>query len=221
MASGKFVTYLRVSTHKQGADGLGIDAQRAAVAAYLNGGDWAHLREYVEVESGADSNRPELAKALKHARQTGATLLIAKLDRLSRSVGFIANLMDAGVKFVAADNPTMNELTIHIIAAVAQAERKAISERTKAALQAAKARGVKLGNPNGAMALNGPHNRGRKTIKAKADAFAAEMKVMIEEIKAEGHLTLAAIADELNTRGILTARDGQWHSTTVKNVLDR
>ena len=120
MARGKFISYLRVSTHQQGQSGLGIEAQRKAVEDYLNGGRWTLLREYVEVESGKRSDRPQLLAALAHAKTTGATLVIAKLDRLARNVAFISNLMESGVEFVAADLPMANRLTVHVLAAVAE-----------------------------------------------------------------------------------------------------
>src|SRR6476661_7365355 len=141
------INYYRVSTAKQGRSGLGEAAQRAAVEAFCNSRGWERLEEYKEQESGKRDDRPELAKALHHAKVSGATLVIAKLDRLSRNLAFLAAIQDAGTKFVAADMPEANELTIHIMAAMAQAERKAISKRTKDALAAAKARGQKLGNP--------------------------------------------------------------------------
>src|SRR3954466_1761959 len=148
VASGKWVAYYRVSTAKQGASGLGLEAQREAVAGYLNGGNWQLAAEFTEVESGRKNDRPELAKGLALCRRIGATLIIAKLDRLARNVAFVSNLMESGVEFVAVDFPTANQLTIHILAAVAEHEREMISARTKAALAAAKARGTKLGNPN-------------------------------------------------------------------------
>ena len=143
-----FVTYLRVSTDKQGRSGLGLEAQRAAVAAHAASIGGAVVAEFVEVESGRKSNRAQLAAALAACRGRRAVLLIAKLDRLARNVAFVSRLMEAGVEFVAADMPTVNRLTIHILAAVAEEEARMISARTKAALTAAKARGVKLGNPN-------------------------------------------------------------------------
>src|SRR4051812_30379048 len=145
MAGGKWVAYYRVSTAKQGASGLGLEAQREAVAGYLNGGDWQLAAEFTEVESGRKNDRPELAKALAMCRRIGATLIIAKLDRLARNVAFVSNLMESGVEFTAVDFPTANRLTIHILAAVAEHEAAMTSTRTKAALAAAKARGVKLG----------------------------------------------------------------------------
>src|SRR3954452_8738746 len=152
-AARRFIAYYRVSTDKQGQSGLGLEAQRKTVTDYLNGGAWALIGEFTEVESGKrDDNRPVLAKALAACRAHGATLVIAKLDRLARNVAFISRLMEGGVEFVAVDFPTANRLTIHILAAVAEHEREMISARTKAALQAAKARGVKLGNPRAAEA---------------------------------------------------------------------
>jgi DNA invertase Pin-like site-specific DNA recombinase len=144
---GKFVAYFRVSTDRQGRSGLGLEAQRRSVLDYLNGGRWELTAEFTEVESGKRSDRPELDKALAACKKYKAKLVIAKLDRLSRNLAFIATLMDSG-EFVAVDNPHANKLTIHILAAVAQHEREIISARTSAALQAAKARGKRLGNPN-------------------------------------------------------------------------
>src|SRR5437868_7863016 len=223
MARGKFIGYLRVSTEKQGQSGLGIDAQRKAIEDYLNGGRWELLAEYVEIESGKRSDRPELAKALAQSKATGATLVIAKLDRLSRNVAFISNLMESGVEFVAADMPMANRLTVHVLAAVAEHEREMISQRTKAALAAAKARGVKLGNPNGARALVGRRGgaKGIARLKAKADAHAANILPVIETIRAEGKTSMNAIADELNKRGLLTPNGGQWWATSVRNLLNR
>src|SRR5215208_2042297 len=140
MAEGRFIAYHRVSTAQQGRSGLGLEAQRQAVADYLNGGRWELLREFTEVESGKRADRPELAKALAACRVHRATLVIAKLDRLSRNAGFLMNLRDAGVEFVCADMPAANRLTVGIMAVVAEAEAEMISARTKAALAAAKAR---------------------------------------------------------------------------------
>jgi DNA invertase Pin-like site-specific DNA recombinase len=162
---GSFVSYLRVSTTRQGESGLGIEAQRAAVARHVAGG--CLLAEYLEVESGSKNVRPQLLAALAHAQATGATLIIAKLDRLARNVHFISGLMEAGIDFIAADLPSANRLTINVLAAVAEHEREMISARTKAALAAAKARGVRLGNPNGAP---GPtHRRQRECRVARRD----------------------------------------------------
>ena len=140
---GKFVAYFRVSTDKQGKSGLGLEAQRKAVEDYLNGGTWSLVGKFTEIESGKRNERPELVKALAVCKRQKAKLVIAKLDRLSRNLAFIATLMDSGVEFVAVDNPHANKLTVHILAAVAQHEREMIAQRTKDAVQAAKARGVR------------------------------------------------------------------------------
>lgn len=215
------INYLRVSTAKQGRSGLGEAAQRAAIDAFCATRGCEPLGEYREIESGKRDDRPELARALHHAKMTGATLVIAKLDRLSRNLVFLATLQEAGTKFVAADMPEANELTIHIMAAMAQAERKAISKRTKEALAAAKARGTRLGNPMGAKAF-GPY-RGNaaavEAIKAKARTFAADVLPIIEAIRSEGHASLRAIAAELNVRGIMTARGGKWGPQSVSDVI--
>jgi hypothetical protein len=227
MATGKFVSYLRVSTERQGRSGLGLEAQRQAVYDYLNGGDWELIAEFVEVESGKRNDRPQLAKALAHAKATGAMMLIAKLDRLARNVAFIANLMESGVEFVACDMPMANRLTVHVLAAVAEHEAAAVSQRTKAALQAAKARGTRLGNPNGATPLRAV-GAGRLGWTAGADgnkraavSFARRVLPVVADIQAAGITTLPGIAGELNARGILTARRGAWHPSTVKRLLAR
>jgi DNA invertase Pin-like site-specific DNA recombinase len=220
----KFVSYCRVSTARQGKSGLGLEAQLAAITEFLNGGQWKLIAEYVEVETGKNDDRPKLRQALHRAKVTGATLVIAKLDRLSRNLRFIAELQESRVKFVCADMPDANELTIHIFASLAQHERKVISERTRRALQAAKARGTKLGNPNGARALQraGKGNAAAVAeIRAKADRHAADVLPIIDDVRAAGISGLKGISAELNARGILTARRGQWHAMTVKNLLER
>lgn len=220
----KIVAYMRVSTARQGASGLGLEAQSKAIGDYAIQKGAAVLASFTEVESGKNNQRPELERALHLAKVTGATLVIAKLDRLSRNASFLLALRDSGVKFIAADMPDANELTVGIMALVAQQERQAISNRTKDALQAAKARGVKLGNPNGADALkraNKGNQAGVKTIKSKADQHALNLKPVIESLQSEGITSLGGIAGALNNRGMLTQRGGQWHKTTVKNLLDR
>lgn len=184
----------------------------------------AKLREFVEVESGKNSDRPKLHEALQLCRATGATLLIAKLDRLSRDAHFLLGLQKAGVKFVAVDMPTANELTVGIMALVAQEERKAISKRTKEALAAAKARGVKLGNPRNLTreAAEKGRKAGVDAIKKKANRFATEIHSRILHLYAEG-LSLNGIARSLNEEGILTARGKSkaWTARAVKNVIER
>jgi DNA invertase Pin-like site-specific DNA recombinase len=214
----RFVAYYRVSTDRQGKSGLGLEAQRKAVLDYLNGGAWELIGEFTEIESGKRSeNRPELGRALEACRRHKARLVIAKLDRLSRNLAFIATLMDAGVEFVAVDNPHANKLTVHILAAVAQHEREMISERTRAALQAAKARGRKLGNPRPAEA----QTLGTEAGKAAARQFAANVLPVIREIQAGGAVTNAAIAAKLNERRVATARGGKWTHVQVGAVLAR
>ena len=224
MAIGKFVSYLRVSTARQGASGLGLEAQRAAVAGYLNGGDWKLVREVVEVESGKRNDRPALDEALRLCRRQRATLVIAKLDRLARNVYFIAKLMEEKVPFVAVDMPSANDLTVHILAAVAQDEAKRISDRTKAALTAAKARGTVLGglrmNREAFAAQAGKAQAiGVAVRAAKASKFRDDILPVISEIQQQGALTLRAIADELNSRGETTPRGGEWSAVQVQRVL--
>jgi DNA invertase Pin-like site-specific DNA recombinase len=219
--AGKFVSYLRVSTAQQGRSGLGLEAQRKAVADYLNGGHWKLVAEFVEVESGGKNDRRQLTAALAACRLHGARLVIAKLDRLSRNAAFLLSLRDAGVKFVAADMPDANEMTIGIMAVVAEAERKMISARTKAALAAAKARGQKLGNPGNLS--NGKLGTERaNAVKAeKADARATDLASIIREAKVNGATSLRAIADSLNDAGVPAARGGAWSAVQVSRVLAR
>jgi DNA invertase Pin-like site-specific DNA recombinase len=219
VAELKFVTYLRVSTERQGQSGLGLEAQRVAVAAHvLSRGDV--VAEFVEVESGKRSDRPELARALAEAKRAGAVLLIAKLDRLARNVAFIANLLESGVEVTAADMPEANRFLLHVMAAVAEHEAQAISDRTKAALAAAKTRGVKLGwaNPERASEQSQAAKKGAAVNKARALAHAANVLPVVEQIRA-GRASLRQIAAELNARGVKTARGGRWYPTTVKNIL--
>jgi DNA invertase Pin-like site-specific DNA recombinase len=215
--SGKWVSYLRVSTDKQGASGLGLEAQRKAVADYLNGGKWTLAHEFIEVESGKRSDRPQLASALAACKKLRAKLVVAKLDRLARNVAFTAKLMESGVEFIAADMPFANKLTIDILAAVAEHEREAISERTKAALAAAKARGTKLGTPDPAGAVK----RMRAAHMANAARFAANVLPIIHEVQAAGHTSCNAIAGQLNTRKVATANGGRWTHVQVRQILDR
>jgi DNA invertase Pin-like site-specific DNA recombinase len=212
---GKFIAYFRVSTDKQGKSGLGLEAQRKSVLDYLNGGRWELVQEFVEVESGKHNERPQLGAALAACKKHRARLVIAKLDRLSRNLAFIATLMESGVEFTAVDNPHANKLTIHILAAVAQHEREMISERTKAALQVAKARGTRLGNPH----LTEAAKRGTAAVKANARQFAANVLPIIEEIERAGITSHNAIAAKLNERNVRTARGGKWTHVQVGAVL--
>lgn len=216
----KYISYLRVSTDKQGRSGLGLEAQRESIRGYLGGNDL--LGEYVEIESGKKSDRPQLTDALKHCKLTGAELVIAKLDRLSRNAHFLLTLQEEGVKFVAADMPEANNLTVGIMAMVAQQEREAISRRTKEALQQARARGRKLGNPNGAKHLRGRGNsEAVDAVRSKADKFAESLRDTISMLNQSGITSSRGLALALNQRGILTARGGRWHQSTVSNLLNR
>ncbi len=206
------VAYYRVSTDRQGQSGLGLDAQRSAVAAFV-AGRGGFIAEFTEVESGRRNDRPELHRALDLCRERRATLVIAKLDRLARSVSFIANLMDSGVEFVAVDMPQANRLTLHILAAVAEHEREMISTRTKAALAAAKARGVKLGNPSPDL------EAARRRASANAGRFRETVAPLVRRLRGEG-LSLRRIAAELNARGVRTARGRRWQAASVLGVLN-
>jgi DNA invertase Pin-like site-specific DNA recombinase len=214
---GKFVAYFRVSTDRQGKSGLGLEAQHEAVQNYLNGGRWALIAEFTEIESGKRNDRPELEKALAACKRQKAKLVIAKLDRLSRNLAFIATLMDSGVEFIAVDNPHASKLTIHILAAVAQHEREIISARTSAALQAAKARGKRLGNPK----LNDARKRATAARKEIADRYSANVLPVIREIQASGIKSLRGVARALAARGIPTARGGAWTPVQVSDILRR
>ena len=243
----KVVAYFRVSTAKQGASGLGLDAQRAAVAAWCAAGGAAVLAGYTEVESGKRSDRPELTKALAHAKRSRATLVIAKLDRLSRNVHFLSGLMESGVDFIACDNPHANKLTIHIIAAVAEDEAKRISERTKAALAAYKsnkylskrirdmypngvplevvaARAGKLGAalPDGRRlspedAAKGPRAAAARRTARARDAY-ADLAPLVAGWRAEG-LSLRSIAARLDAAGHTTRSGKAWNPVQVSRVL--
>jgi DNA invertase Pin-like site-specific DNA recombinase len=229
MASGKFVSYLRVSTDKQGRSGLGVEAQRAAVDSYLNGGRWTLVAEYVETESGRRSDRRQLGKALAHAKAIGATVVFAKLDRLTRNVDLLRALVASDVDLVFCDLPhvpagAMGRFLLTQMASVAELEAGLISERTKAALAAAKARGVKLGNPNGARALKGKQVGNKQAVvavKANAERHAANLRAIIDDLCAQGIKSVRTIAAELNARGILTPRGGAWHPTSVARLLAR
>ncbi len=216
-----YVTYLRVSTDRQGKSGLGLEAQRRAVADHVAGKDEI-AAEYVEIESGKKNDRPQLARALVEAKRIGAVLLIAKLDRLARNVAFIANLLEAGVEIAAADMPEANRFLLHVMAAVAEHEAQAISDRTRAALAAAKVRGVALGwsMPGRAGEQRHAARKGAESNARKADQHAANVLPVIRQIAARS-ASLRKIADELNTRGIKTARGGLWYAATVRNVMAR
>lgn len=209
-----FIAYYRVSTDKQGKSGLGLDAQREAVRVFLNGAPLAE--ELVEVESGRKDDRPKLAEAMALCRKLKAKLVIAKLDRLSRDVAFISALMKSGVEFIAADMPDANKLTLHIMAAIAEHEREMISQRTKAALQAAKARGVKLGTP-----ANLSKSQGNAVRAAEAVARASDLSPILADIRGSGATSLRQIAAALNGRGITTPKGGAWSAVQVSRMIER
>ncbi len=222
----RFVTYLRVSTAQQGRSGLGLDAQQEACRAYLASVPSAVLvNEYIEVESGKRNDRPKLAQALAEARAYGATLLIAKMDRLSRDAHFLIGLERSGVEFVACDNPKANRLTIGILALVAEQE-EAISARTKAALSVKReqlaAKGQRLGNPNGAAHLKGRGNaEAAAAVREQANAFASRLAPIIADLRSKGVTSANAIAREMNARHVPTARGGNWTAKAVLNMLAR
>ena len=215
-----YIAYYRVSTQKQGRSGLGLEAQQHAVRAFLRGDTTSLLSEFTEVESGKRNTRPQLSAAIQQAKQQEATLLIAKLDRLSRNASFIFALRDSGVKFVAADMPDANHLTVGILAVIADHERQAISDRTKAALSALKARGVELGTPDNLtsqarqkgseqLQYNAYHHLSNK----RAGAYAVSL------YRQGG--TLSGIAEELNDNGFTTRRGKQFRAMQVKRLIER
>lgn len=215
-ASPLFVAYYRVSTDRQGRSGLGLEAQAESVRRHVERARGEIAATFTEIESGKRADRPELAHALETARRRRATLVIARLDRLSRNLAFIAGLMESHVDFVACDNPHATRLTLHILAAVAEHEREMISARTKAALAAAKVRGVRLGNPRPELA----RTRGAAANRDKAERFAAGMHDTLGALAGTG-LSLRAIARELDRRGVPTARGGRWQAEQVGALLRR
>jgi len=216
--NGKFISYCRVSTKAQGVSGLGLEAQRKAIDDYLNGGQWALVAEFVEVESGRNNKRPQLQKALDLCKKEQACLVIARLDRLSRNAAFLMNLMESKIKFVCVDNPNIDNFTAGILALVAQKEAENISARTKAGLQAAIARGKKLGGPK-------PMEAAKRSVavrQAQAMAFAADMAPVIEDVKLgyKENPTFRELAACLNRRGYKTPNGKQFAPQSVKNLLD-
>ena len=224
MANGAFVSYLRVSTSKQGTSGLGLEAQRAAVNGFLTGGRWTLVKELVEIESGKRNDRPALNEALSLCKRRRATLVIAKLDRLARNLHFISGLMESGVDFIAVDMPEANPTMVRMMAVFAQHEAEAISSRTKAALAAAKARGTQLGGRRvsperfAKIGIVGRAASAEKRI-AMAASMRNELRPVIEEIRAAGAVTLRQIAAGLNIRGEKTPRGGVWSAVQVQRVV--
>jgi DNA invertase Pin-like site-specific DNA recombinase len=216
------VAYYRVSTSQQGCSGLGIDAQREALSRFADAEGVEIAQEFIEIETGKGSDaldrRPQLAAALAKARSLRCAVAVAKLDRLSRDVHFISGLMVHRVPFLVAElGPDVDSFVLHLYAALAEKERALISGRTKSALAAAKARGVKLGNPS----IGAAREKAIATIKREADQAAANVLPIISEIQRSGSRTLRAIAEALNARGVATPRGGVWHAASVRNVLAR
>ncbi|WP_441256756.1 recombinase family protein [Bradyrhizobium sp. 482_C4_N1_1] len=216
------ITYIRVSTSGQGRSGLGIEAQRQALAHFATAEGFQVAREFVEVETGKGADaldrRPQLKAALAAARKLRCHVGVAKLDRLSRDVHFISGLMAHKVPFLVAElGPDVDPFVLHLFAALAEKERALISTRTRQALTAAKARGVTLGNPK----LHAARRSAVEAVKAEANKYAANVLPIIREAQKAGATSLRAIADALNARGIATPRGGQWHATSVKNLLER
>ena len=224
MAKGSFVSYLRVSTQKQGQSGLGLEAQRKAVEDYLNGGDWNLIEEVVEVESGKKNKRPKLNEAIELCKASGATLVVAKIDRLTRDAAFLLNLKDAGIDFIAADMPEANRLTIGIMALVAEQEREAISKRTKEALAAAKVRGVQLGayrdgNFVGRVGTSKDAKNASEARTALYRSRAAAKLPMIKKVDPDNSLSLRGIAQKLNDMGVPTiSGKGNWSANSVRRL---
>ena len=227
----------------QADSGLGLEAQEAAIAAYAKSIGATIAASFTEVESGRKNDRPELKKALEHAHATGSVLVIAKLDRLSRNAAFLMALQESGVRFVAADMPSANEMTVGVMALVAAQESRAISARTRSALQAAKARGTKLGNPNGAAALRRANKGNTASTAARQDAAnaaAQQLRNQLTQAHEKGHTSLQAVANHFNKVGIKTPRQqtiikrhqirgeeppatlpGKWYAPSVRNLIAR
>lgn len=213
----KFVAYLRVSTNSQAASGLGLEAQKAAVERYIWQVDGQLLASFIETESGSSKVRSQLRAAIRACRAAGATLVVAKLDRLARNVLFISELMESNVEFVAADMPQANRLTIHLLAAVAEYEREIISTRTKAALRSAKARGVKLGNPN----VRLQQASGVEASVKRANEFALQMLPSVARYDAKWESSATSLAAMFNIEGIPSSRKGRWSAATIISLRNR
>ncbi|MHB1861609.1 MAG: recombinase family protein [Gemmatimonadaceae bacterium] len=222
MAEGKYISYLRVSTKRQGDSGLGLEAQRRAVEAFLNGGNWKLLAEYVEIESGRRSDRPELAKALSECRMRGASLVVAKIDRLARNTRFLLEIAESGVDLVFCDLPSASKFTIGIMAMVAEEEARMISARTKDALQAAKRRGVVLGKPenltNAARLKGTVASAGSR--RQSAARWLADVAPIVRELFQDESMSLRRAAQRMNERTLPTRRGrGPWTATQILRVM--
>jgi DNA invertase Pin-like site-specific DNA recombinase len=215
MTKGNFIAYYRVSTVQQGRSGLGLEAQQDAIRHFMAGSSGQLVSEYTEVESGRLTDRPQLLAAIAECRRKKARLLIAKLDRLARNAAFLFTLRDSGIEFICADNPAADRLTISILSVFAEHERDMISKRTKEALTAAKARGVKLGNPS----LHLHRASGAAANRTAAISFARNLRPLLDQLRSQGFTSLRSLAEELNRRAIATARGGLWGQQTVANVL--
>jgi DNA invertase Pin-like site-specific DNA recombinase len=213
----KVVAYYRVSKVSQGLQGLGMEAQRNSVRGFITGGTYELIGEFAEVETGKKNNREELQKALSLCKQTGSMLLIARLDRLSRNALFLLSLLDSGVAFKAVDVPSADRFMISILAVVAEKERLMISERTRAALGAAKARGTRLGNPNAKQALI----VARQAMQERATTFAANLSPIVSQIRKAGATSLRQIAFSLNARGYRSPNGREFKAQTVAELLRR
>ncbi len=218
----KYVSYLRVSTQKQGRSGLGLEAQREALAQYIASVGGKLCAEFIEIESGTHKDRPKLAAALAACRVHNATFIVAKLDRLARSVSFVSNFLESGCEFVAVDFPQANRMMLQMLAVIGEYEARLISERTKAALAAAKRRNVTLGGDRGnILAIQQQGSRAGNAVRsAKARQRAADLLPVIDEIKGTGLVTLSQIAAGLNQRGIMTARGGSWSAIQVSRIME-
>ena len=210
--SNAFVAYYRVSTTKQGQSGLGLDAQKSAVANYLARETQVISREFLEIESGRKADRPELNRAIAYCRKNKATLLIAKLDRLARNVHFISGLMESGIRFVAIDMPNADRFMLHVYAAMAEEEARRISQRTKVALAAAKARGTQLGKNATNLA---------KINIAAAEQIAIDIGPKIQFLRNTKKFSFRRIADQLNSENVSTYRNARWHATSVWRIFSR
>lgn len=219
----RYVAYYRCSTRKQGQSGLGLEAQREAARRFV--GEDLLIAEFEEVETGARADRPALDAALRECRLRGATLVIAKLDRLSRSVSFISRLMEEGADFVAVDMPSANRFTLHIMAAMAEQEREMISHRTKVALAAARERGVVLGGRRGSSRIEDHSEAGRsrsvEVRRTRARQRAIECLTIVDDIKRTGVVSLRGIAREMNARSIAAPRGGEWSAAQVARLPAR